>query len=452
MSCSESRNTRRLSGLADYASSWLRTMSMGKQLFIRATITFFPLLLFLFVVPVQHSQAGDYNPLNDPAAELLRRGDYEKAVEELGKAFNLFPYNESIRKNLTAAYAALGRQQLDRKQFDAAAENFDDARKLAPGNREYGILRGIALYMGKRYDEAAIELEQARQTGGDNVSLFLYLGLVYYDTGNLAGAIESWDRALVLDPENKFIREMAAKARRESAVESRMDREFSSMFVISYDEGTKSDLADAVLDMLETAYNRVGSDLSYYPVARVPVILYTRKDYRSITSVPEWSGGLYDGKVRLPIGGAAEITPMLRGVLFHEYTHVVVVEMTRENCPTWLNEGLAEYEGRKEYGPPTPELERASKTGGLLPFAKLEKSMSSLNAKDAALAYQQSYSLVSFMISAYGLHKVREILVNLGSGMRVEAAIARAFADYGLTFDGILDEWRSYLRKKYGMN
>lgn len=74
--------------------------------------------------------------------------------------------------------------------------------------------------MGKRYDEAAVELEQARQSGENNVSLFLYLGLVYYDTGNLSAAIESWDRALELDPENKFVRDMEAKARRESAVEA----------------------------------------------------------------------------------------------------------------------------------------------------------------------------------------------------------------------------------------
>lgn len=409
-------------------------------------------LIFLIAIPVKSSLAGDHNPLNDPAAGLMSRGDYEKAVEELRKALNLFPYDTSVRKNLAAAYLALGRQQLERKQYDAAAENFDEARKLVADSGDYGILRGIALYLGKRYDEAAVELEQARRSGENNVSLFLYLGLVYYDTGNLPAAMESWDRALEIDPENKFVRDMEVKARRESAVEAHMGKEFSSMFVISYDEGMKSDLADAVLDTLETAYNRVGSDFSCFPVARIPVILYTRKDYRLVTAGPEWSGGLYDGKVRLPIGGASEITPVLRSVLFHEYTHVVVGEITGDNCPTWLNEGLAEYEGRKEYSPPTTELEKAAVSDGLLAFSGLEQSMSSLNKKDATLAYQQSYSLVSFMISAYGLHKVREILVNLGSGMRIEAAISKAFADYGLTFNGIQDEWRSYLRKKYQAN
>ena len=420
------------------------------RLLLRATSAL--LSLFLSVVSVPQGSAGDPYLLNDNARELMQRGEYEKALEQLQNAFSLFPYNESIRKSLTAAYMEVGKRQLTRNQFDAAAENFENARKLSPDNQEYGILRGIALYSGKHFDEAAIVLDQARQNGGDNVPLLFYLGRVYYDTGDLARAIETWESALAIDPEIKAIRDMVEKARRESAVENRMEKGYSGMFVISYDEGTRSDLADAVLDVLETAYNRVGYDLSYYPATRVPVILYTKKDYRSVTAGPEWSGGMFDGKVRLPIGGAGEITPVLRAVLSHEYTHVVVGELTRGNCPTWLNEGLAEFEGRKEYTPPMSELVKAAKTGGYISFATLEKSISALDAKGAALAYQQCYSLVSFMISAYGLHKVREILVNLGSGMKSEAAIAGAFADYGLDFKQIVQEWQAYMQKEDGVH
>ena len=408
------------------------------------------LLSLLFAVPVYQALCADPPLSDDPAIELSQQGEQEKGLDELQKAFSLFPYDESIRKKLTAAYGSMGKRQLKRMQFDEAAENFENARKLIPDNQEYGILKGIALYAGKKYDAAAVELEQARRNGGDNLPILFYLGSVYYDTGDLPKAIEEWDRALAIEPGNKPIRDMAAKARRELAVESRMERGYSSMFVISYDEGTKSDLADTVLDTMEAAYNRVGYDLSHYPVTRVSVILYTKRDYRSVTAGPEWSGGLYDGKVRLPIGGAVEITPMLRGVLFHEYTHVVVGDLTKGNCPIWLNEGLAEIEGRKEFSPPVSELEMATKTGEFISFKTLEKSLSSLDTKKAPLAYQQSYSLVSFMISAYGMHKVREILVNLGSGMGSEAAIAGAFADYRLNFDGILLEWRAHMRKEYG--
>jgi tetratricopeptide (TPR) repeat protein len=434
--------------MTDAALQKVRLISVMRRFLREALFSF--LALLLLSITVSEASAEGTDGLNDATRELIRQGEYDKALDQLKEAFSLFPYNESIRKNLTATYAAVGKKKLERKEFDAAAENFDNARKLNPAIQEYGMLRGIALCLGKHYDAAAIELEQSRQNGGDNVPLLYYLGRVYYESGDLDKALEAWDGALAIEPGNKPIRDIAEKARRESAVESRMEKGYSSMFVISYDEGTRSDLADAVLDALESAYNRVGYDLSYYPATRVPVILYNKKDYRAVTAGPEWSGGLYDGKVRLPIGGAREITPVLRGVLSHEYTHVVVGELTKGNCPTWLNEGLAEVEGRKEFNPAMPELAGAAKTGAFFSFNALGKSLSSLKTKDAILAYQQSYSMVNFMISAYGWHKVRETLVNLGAGMRFEAAIAGAFADFGLDFAAIVKEWQEHMRKEYG--
>ena len=196
------------------------------------------------------------------------------------KSYSLFPYNEKIKHDLADTLQALGQRQLKQKRYDQAAESFDQARALYPDYPGFGTLRGIALYLGKRYDEAAYELERTRQLTGDTVDILYFLGRVRYDTGDLNAALDAWDRALVLDPENKQVREIAEKARREMAVEAKMGKGYRSMFVISYDEGSMSDLADDVLKALESAYNRVGSDLSHYPSVRIPVILYTRTDYR----------------------------------------------------------------------------------------------------------------------------------------------------------------------------
>ena len=50
-------------------------------------------------------------------------------------------------------------------------------------------------------------------------------------------------------------------------LESRMEKGYSSMFVISYDEGTRPDLADAVLDgprsvVVRGAYNRMPAQMA----------------------------------------------------------------------------------------------------------------------------------------------------------------------------------------------
>ncbi len=414
------------------------------------------ILALLMVAAVSHgllicpAGAADPELRHDYALELVRQGEYEKALEQLQKAYQLYSADPILKKNLATVYTLVGKRLIERNRFDEAAEKFDRARELFPDEPGYSKLRGIAFYLGKSYDSALVELERARGLAGDSAELLYYLGRVYYDTGETAHGVELWEKGLAIDPANRNLQEVLAKGRRELVAEAGMDKEHSGRFLVSFDVELKTDLADRVLDLLESAYNTVGSDLGYFPTARVPVILYTRKEYKSITASPDWSGGLYDGKIRLPIGGITEIPSRLRGVLRHEYTHVVIHELTKGNCPTWLNEGIAEVEGRKEFDSSLTELEKAAKSGALLPVKSLEGSFASLGGKEATLAYQQSYSLVKFMVATYGWYKVRDVLVNLGDGMPVEAAFAKAFADFSLSYQGVVEEWQAFLRKEFG--
>src|SRR6266540_1110642 len=197
------------------------------------TLYLFLLLPMLFLISPVYAD----DPPGKSAIQSIHPGD-QKSLDQLQKDFRLFPYNQAIKQELVATYEALGRQQLKEKLFDEAAVSFDHARELLPERLDYAVLRGIALYLGKHFDEAAYELERARHDGGDNAVLLSYLGLVRYDTGNLTEALDVWEKALALDPENKAIRELTEKARRELPVEAGMQKGYRSMFDISYDEGS----------------------------------------------------------------------------------------------------------------------------------------------------------------------------------------------------------------------
>jgi hypothetical protein len=99
---------------------------------------------------------------------------------------------------------------------------------------------------------------------------------------------------------------------------------------------------------------------------------------------------------------------------------------------------------------PMAELGKVARSGNFVPFARLENGFNNLGTKEAALAYQQSYSLVNFMIATYGWPKVGEVLQLLGSGMKITAAMKKAMGDFGLDYDGVIDEWRSYMKKEFG--
>ena len=377
-----------------------------------------------------------------PVAEPHRQVPSQPSLEQLRQSYAANPYHPVIKKNLATAVMMHGIGLLKQKRYEAAAAQFEYAEELFPDDPQAAFLRGNAVYQLKQYDLARTELEKSRNLGGDTADVLFFLGKVFYDTEDIREAVALWELAAQKDPENKTLLELLAKAKRELSVDAGMGKGQSSRFILSYDSGIKSDAADKVLDVLEDAYNRVGRDFSAYPESRVPVILYTGKDYREITGSPGWSGGQYDGKIRLPVGGMTEVTPVVRGVLFHEYTHVVVRELTRGNCPVWLNEGLAESEGRREFDPPLTSLNKASAGNSLLPFSSLTGSFASLQVKSIDLAYQQSYSLVRYMISAYGWHTMKELLTALGEGSSFETAAARAYRGVGRSFADIVDEWR----------
>jgi tetratricopeptide (TPR) repeat protein len=370
-------------------------------------------------------------------------GDYERKLEALRSAQQMFPLDEKLKRDLAAAYANYGNLLFNRRQFEQADGYFIKAGELYPEETAFALSRGICNYHLKRYDIARYELERARLKQPDSLDVLFYLGQVLYETDNRQEAMGLWEQALKLSPDRAELTAVLKKARKETAVEANMDRGNSSRFNMTYDPGVNTSFALAVLDVLESASNQVGAELGHFPEARVPVVIYKRDDYKDVTNSPDWSGGVYDGTIRLPFGALGEITPSLRAILFHEYAHVVVFDLTRGNCPVWLNEGIAEMFGRGQFSGTS-----ATQKGPAIDVHRLEGSFTSLSSGEATRAYQQSYAMVSYLVKTYGWHRVKAILVNLGQGMTMPAAVASALQDYSLSYDGLIKEWRETLKQE----
>lgn len=388
--------------------------------------------------PVMHSGYG---------RELMLRGEYEKGLEQLRRAYMLFPLNLTFKRNLAEGYAAYGHRFFKQKQYEQADENYVKAMELYPEEMSYALLRGISSYHLKRYDVARYELERARLKMPDSPEVLYYLGLVLYETDSRPMAVELWEQGLKVAPGRGEFAGILERSRREMAVEANMDRGHSSRFDLTYDPGVDTVFALAILDVLERAASLVGAELGHFPQARVPVAIYKRDDFKAVTDSPDWSGGVYDGTIRLPFGALHEITPPMLGVLYHEYAHVVVFDLTRGNCPLWLNEGVAEMFARMQHNRPMAELGRAVRKDALLDFRRLESDFNGLSVADINLAYQQGYALVNYLVTTYGWHRVTALMSALGRGMGIDAAIAESFKDYGLTYDGVVREWKSSMAR-----
>lgn len=386
-------------------------------------------------VPSHAEQAGAAPPHGSP-------GDIDARLERLRSAYQLFPLNEVLKRDLAETYAVYGTTLIKKRQYEQADDNYVKALELYPDEFNYDLLHGICSYFLKRYDVARYELERLRIMKPDSVEVLYYLGLTLYDTDTRQQAMELWEQALKLSPGRADIAGLLEKARKETVVESTMDRGNSSRFNLTYDPGVNASFAQTVLDVLESAANQVGSELGHFPEARVPVVIYKRDDYRTVTASPDWSGGVYDGTIRLPFGAMNEITDPLRAVLFHEYAHVVVFDLTHGNCPVWLNEGIAEMFGRRQFNHPPTGQGKAAPKGAAVDFRRLEGSFGGLSTHEAFTAYQQSHSMVNYLVTTYGWHRIKELLVNLGKGMNMDAAVALTLQDYSVTYNGLINEWQ----------
>ncbi|NJD91462.1 MAG: tetratricopeptide repeat protein [Geobacter sp.] len=224
------------------------------------------LLLAMLLLPTV-LLANEPYALNEYAVNLMDKGDHDKALEQLQKAYSMYPYDQVLKKNLAEAYTFVGHRQMKENDFEAAAASFDHARELFPDIPRYYVMRGIALYYSKYFDAAKNELERARGIGGDSPDILFYLARIEYDNGNLQQSLELLDKAVQLKSDFPAAKQMAEKINRELSVEKTMERGYSSRFVISYDGDARSHLAGDILTALENAYSAVGRDLSFFPPA-----------------------------------------------------------------------------------------------------------------------------------------------------------------------------------------
>ena len=155
---------------------------------------------------------------------------------------------------------------------------------------------------------------------------------------------------------------------------------------------------------------------------------------------------MYDGKLRLSLGGASDITPELARRLKHELAHSFIIQATRGRCPQWLNEGIAQSMEPKTLVSSGRLLSELFQAHAQIRFNALEESFLRFSPSRAMLAYDESLAAVEFIRENYGLPALREILGRIGDGASAESAL-RATVKLGYAeFEGQLGAW---LKKKY---
>jgi len=313
--------------------------------------------------------------------------------------------------------------------------DLEQARKVLAGLPESGDprmtwLRGTVDFYSGRYGEALGHFEKA------------------------AGELESTpERASMID----LARSTREMSRRLTSFES-------EHFVLFADENRDWILIEPALETLESAYRSLGGWLKHFPESKVRVeIVPSAEDFEGVSSLSrseiETAGAVGICKFnkimllspRLLMRGYA-----WRDSLAHEYIHYLLVLLTANHAPIWLQEGVARYgeslwrSERSLYMQKREEslLARAVSTNSLVPFEKMDPSLVRLSSmEEVSLAFAQCALAVDFLVGTWkeeSLHRLLEALSAEAYG-ETDSALRRSI---GIGLEAFERRWRDYAREQ----
>jgi tetratricopeptide (TPR) repeat protein len=138
----------------------------------------------------------------------------------------------------------------------------------------------------------------------------------------------------------------------------------------------------------------------------------------------------------------------------HEYIHLVVAWLSKDQAPVWLQEGLAKYLEKAWRGERIEYLSVhqqsllaiAVKDDSFVPFEKFARSMAYLDSGDeAALAFAQVATMVAFLQKKAGDQAFPILMDRLAKGETAEEAVA-SLAGYD-SFYNFKSDWKGFIRK-----
>ena len=315
--------------------------------------------------------------LLDDGTTALEKGDFETASRHFFHAMSL----------KSTAYAARVQYVFCEIQLD------QDASALA------AVLDGLILH------PAGAELHEL-------------LGNLKDRDEDLEAALLAWRRAFTLAP-NDRLRDKIEKGERDLNLRRDYDFARTSHFNLRYDGAVDEAIAAEVSKHLEERFWELTKLYNHTPRQPITTLLYPNQAFREVTQTAEWVGGLYDGKIRVPLGGLRHLHRAAKRVLTHELTHAVVHSKSRGRSPRWLHEGLAQYSDGT-----TMDSVKQREVGERL--AALEDAA---DWEDGDFSYPLAHSLILWLEARRDFSHLVWVLESLGDGQSIDDALQTVYRD-----------------------
>ncbi len=347
------------------------------------------------------------------------------------------------------AHLAAGEFELMQHEPDKALEHFEDMELFAGQQRDLLLAsldgRIYAQMMKSEYSTALELIEKARKLSPQSANLAAWSGYTHYRMNQLDLAIEDLQTAQKIRP-SQSVAALLDKAKRDKNAEDDFREGESSHFVLRYHGGASRQLASEVIHTLEDQFQVLKSELHYTPPEQIGVILYTQESFFDVTRVPGWAGGLNDGRIRVPVQGLETVSDLLARILKHELTHSFVYQKTSGRCPTWLQEGVAQWMEGRRTGADAAQLVAFYQDGKGKQLRYLDGPWMVLSSGQARYAYAWALAVVEAIEADSGSDGLDHLLDAERTETSAENALLQALRT---SYSSLDDSTADYLRRTY---
>ena len=372
---------------------------------------------------------------------LMINGREQEAEEYFDKVLELNP--ESLKTlSVLAASAALEERMDDFAGYQQRVEAF------SPGNAEF--LGHIADSFGNnyRFEEAVQYARASIEADPEYWQGHTLLGSNLIRLGEEEEGRQSLEIGFDNDPFNVMTSNMLKVF---DTLETYATVE-SEHFKVHMSERDSLILWPYLEPLLEESWETLTAKYGFEPEGKVLIEVFENSADFAVRSVglPDIGPlvGICFGKV-ITLISPDTLTANWQEIVWHEFMHVITLQMTQNRMPRWLSEGISvweEREGRPYWGRRQGlDLIRAAQEQKLLPVGELNSGFSGArNNADLSFAYFQSYLVVDYIAQTYGFEKLVELIYQYGEikedADRFRSVFELDIDDFDAGFQGWIDQ------------
>lgn len=392
-------------------------------------------------------------------SEALSGGAPAESAEFLKQTLTLNP------RHLTALQR-LAEQQIDAEDYDTAAATIASVHEFNPNHPETHALQAVIHHLQNRTDAEVKSRNTALQFSTANPNVDHLIGARLSRKYRFAEGAAYQRRALQADPgflpaktqlAQDLLRlgleddgwKLAEEARQQDKYSTTLFnllqlkdtvQKFTTLsserFTIRMERGEAAVYGPQVERLLNEAFDTLTARYNYTPDEPVVVEIFHRQDDFAVRTfgIPDVAGflGVCFGKVITANSPASQRNSPnnWNSVLWHEFCHVITLQMTGNRIPRWLSEGISVYEERqqdKRWGQQmTPQFRQQVQADRITPVSQLSSAF--LNAKsgsDLNFAYYESSMVVEYIVQEHGFEAILQVLQSLNQGLTINDALDR---------------------------